>query len=56
MARCCCINPKASPPVPPTPAGSHTGKCINCFGPHSADDQCCPYWCHWYNHIYCHYF
>ncbi|KAF9442877.1 hypothetical protein P691DRAFT_639524, partial [Macrolepiota fuliginosa MF-IS2] len=52
IARCCCGNPKATPPIPPTPADTpclHVHACINCSNPHAANNQRCPYWCHQFN-------
>ncbi|KAF9440825.1 hypothetical protein P691DRAFT_686323, partial [Macrolepiota fuliginosa MF-IS2] len=49
IAECCRGNPKAMPPIPPTPADapcSHVCTCINCSNPHAANNQHCPYWCH----------
>ncbi|KAF9439837.1 hypothetical protein P691DRAFT_627336, partial [Macrolepiota fuliginosa MF-IS2] len=52
IAGCCRGNPKASPPIPPTPADapcSHVRPCINCSNPHAANDRRCPYWRHHFN-------
>ncbi|KAF9442630.1 hypothetical protein P691DRAFT_627378, partial [Macrolepiota fuliginosa MF-IS2] len=52
IAGCCRGNPKASPPIPPTPADapcSHVRPCINCGNPHAANDKRCPYWRHRFN-------
>ncbi|KAF9439944.1 hypothetical protein P691DRAFT_784181 [Macrolepiota fuliginosa MF-IS2] len=49
---CCHSNPKASPPIPPTPADKpcpHVHTCINCGIPHAAMDWHCPYWHHHFN-------
>ncbi|KAF9441255.1 hypothetical protein P691DRAFT_684569, partial [Macrolepiota fuliginosa MF-IS2] len=47
-----CSNPKANPPIPPTPADvscPHTHICLNCGTKHTADNHCCPYWRHHFN-------
>ncbi|KAF9439625.1 hypothetical protein P691DRAFT_627609, partial [Macrolepiota fuliginosa MF-IS2] len=52
MSSCCKGNPKASPPIPPTPADMacpHVHSCINCSTQHAADNRCCPYWHHHFN-------
>ncbi|KAF9441500.1 hypothetical protein P691DRAFT_683705, partial [Macrolepiota fuliginosa MF-IS2] len=49
ITRCCHSNPKATPPIPPTPADapcSHIHACINCGNPHAANNWHCPYWHH----------
>jgi hypothetical protein len=49
LAGCCKGNPKATPPVPPTPEGSpcpHVSRCPNCRKPHAADDCKCNFWRH----------
>ncbi|KAF9439867.1 hypothetical protein P691DRAFT_689429, partial [Macrolepiota fuliginosa MF-IS2] len=46
---CCRGNPKATPPIPPTPVDTpcpHIHSCINCGNKHAADNHCCPYWQH----------
>ncbi|KAF9440939.1 hypothetical protein P691DRAFT_621622, partial [Macrolepiota fuliginosa MF-IS2] len=52
MSSCCKGNPKASPPIPPTPtdmACLHVCSHINCGTQYTADNRCCPYWCHCFN-------
>ncbi|KAJ3500265.1 hypothetical protein NLJ89_g9874 [Agrocybe chaxingu] len=49
MAGCCKGNPKATPPVPPTPKEEpcpHTPWCVNCKGDHPAFSSHCKYWDH----------
>ena len=50
MASCCKGHPKATPPIPPTPADvlacPHTDRCPSCSGPHSATSSKCPFWKH----------
>ena len=53
LASCCKGHPKASPPIPPTPAGQpcpHQAHCRNCDGAHAADDRRCPFWRNRFNH------
>ncbi|KAK1217143.1 hypothetical protein PQX77_020205 [Marasmius sp. AFHP31] len=48
-AGCCKGNSKATPLVPPMPAGDpcpHRSTCANCRGDHSAFEQKCPFWRH----------
>ncbi|KAF9441710.1 hypothetical protein P691DRAFT_644938, partial [Macrolepiota fuliginosa MF-IS2] len=52
LTGCCCSNPKAKPPIPPTPADvscPHVCACLNCSAKHAANDHCCPYWWHHFN-------
>ncbi|KAF9444969.1 hypothetical protein P691DRAFT_621036, partial [Macrolepiota fuliginosa MF-IS2] len=52
IAGCCHGNPKASPPIPPTPAGEpcpHLRACVNCGAQHAANSQRCSYWRHRFN-------
>ncbi|KAF9439852.1 hypothetical protein P691DRAFT_626615, partial [Macrolepiota fuliginosa MF-IS2] len=52
ITRCCCRNPKATPPIPPTPTDVpclHVHACINCGNPHAANNWHCPYWRHQFN-------
>ena len=49
LAWCYKANPKSNPLREATAAGalcSHTFKCLNCKGDHSADDNKCPFWRH----------
>jgi hypothetical protein len=49
LAGCCKGNPKATPPVPPTPEGApcpHVSRCPNCQKPHATDDRKCNFWRH----------
>jgi len=49
LAWCCKANTKSNPPREATAAGascSHTFKCLNCKGDHSADNNKCPFWRH----------
>ena len=53
LASCCRGNPKATPPVPPTPAGQpcpHRPHCPNCKGAHSATERSCSFWIHRFDH------
>ncbi|KXN93012.1 hypothetical protein AN958_09942 [Leucoagaricus sp. SymC.cos] len=52
LAGCCCGNPMANPSVPATEEGApcpHTTHCVNCSSDHSASDQRCPYWQHYFD-------
>ena len=47
LASCCRGNPKATPPVPPTPGSEpcpHKPRCVNCGGEHGANNSVCKYW------------
>jgi hypothetical protein len=49
LAGCCKGNDRVVPPVPPTEEGMpcpHAARCLNCRGPHSADDRRCKFWRH----------
>jgi hypothetical protein len=49
LAGCCKGNDRVVPPVPPTEEGEpcpHAARCLNCRGPHSADDRRCKFWRH----------
>ncbi|KJA14978.1 hypothetical protein HYPSUDRAFT_149702 [Hypholoma sublateritium FD-334 SS-4] len=45
----CKGNPKANPPMPPTPPGTacpHKPRCVNCKGDHKVTNGKCPFWKH----------
>ncbi|KXN83181.1 hypothetical protein AN958_01695 [Leucoagaricus sp. SymC.cos] len=52
LTSCCWGNLSANPTVPATIEGalcSHTAYCVNCGSEHSASNQKCPYWQHYFN-------
>lgn len=49
FGRCCCGDPKATPPSAPTPDRvpcPHPPHCNNCGKSHAADSRDCQFWCH----------
>jgi hypothetical protein len=52
LASCCRGLPKATPPVPATPAGEpcpHDPKCVNCGLAHASHSRSCKFWSHRFN-------